>query len=77
MWPDNWDRPDQSFGKGWMESHIADASLLGKPLVLEEFGEAPQSPSTHNRFFLLEAKILSVHGLAGPLHSFLQTQSMR
>ena len=38
MWPDNWIRGDLEFGQGWMEAHIQDTTLLGKPLVLEEYG---------------------------------------
>lgn len=40
MWPDNWDRTDQAFGRAWLDAHMKDAYYLGKPVVLEEFGKA-------------------------------------
>ena len=40
MWSDNWGRTDVPFAQGWLESHMQAAKLLGKPLVLEEFGKA-------------------------------------
>lgn len=38
MWPDNWDRNDLDFGAAWINGHLAQARILGKPLLLEEFG---------------------------------------
>jgi hypothetical protein len=52
MWPDNWDRTDQAFGRTWLDAHMKDAYYLGKPVVLEEFGKAigaarlPGNPGT-------------------------------
>ncbi|EIE27742.1 glycoside hydrolase [Coccomyxa subellipsoidea C-169] len=40
MWPDNWDRTDQAFGRAWLDAHMKDAWYLGKPVVIEEFGKA-------------------------------------
>lgn len=45
MWPDNWGRTDLDFGKIWMNGHLAQARLLGRPLVLEEFGKAGSGES--------------------------------
>ena len=40
MWPDNWGRTDQTFGRAWLDAHMKDAWYLGKPVVIEEFGKA-------------------------------------
>ncbi len=40
MWPDNWGRTDQAFGRAWLDAHLKDAWYLGKPVVIEEFGKA-------------------------------------
>ncbi|CAL8463699.1 g3233 [Coccomyxa elongata] len=40
MWPDNWGRTDQAFGRAWLDAHMKDAWYLGKPVVIEEFGKA-------------------------------------
>jgi mannan endo-1,4-beta-mannosidase len=40
LWPDNWSRPDRPWGVNWVAQHAAQtAALLGKPLVVEEFGK--------------------------------------
>jgi mannan endo-1,4-beta-mannosidase len=40
LWPDNWSRgTDRPWGVAWVAAHAAQAALLGKPLVLEEFGK--------------------------------------
>lgn len=39
FWPDNWGRTDLAWGESWIDSHVAFAAALGKPLVLEEFGK--------------------------------------
>lgn len=41
LWPDNWSRGgDKPWGVSWLRAHSAQtAALLGKPLVLEEFGK--------------------------------------
>ena len=39
LWPDNWQRWDPGFGKAWIDGHVEGARLLGKPLLLEEFGK--------------------------------------
>lgn len=44
MWPDNWDRTDLDFGKAWINAHLAQSRIMGKPLVLEEFGKAVGEP---------------------------------
>ena len=39
--PDNWARTDLDFGKNWLYSHSnQSATVLKKPLVVEEFGKA-------------------------------------
>eukprot|EP00884_Botryococcus_braunii_P017464 jgi/Botrbrau1/4400/Bobra.105_2s0043.1 len=40
LWPDNWRRYGLEFGHQWVDSHEAGAKLLGKPVILEEFGKA-------------------------------------
>jgi mannan endo-1,4-beta-mannosidase len=40
MWPDNWQRPEKSYQKEWLDAHMDVAKkTLKKPLVLEEFGK--------------------------------------
>jgi len=53
-WPDNWAAPGQraetDFIPRWTRAHAADsASLLGKPLVLEEFGKIEGADSDAER----------------------------
>ena len=40
LWPDNWGRVDMDFGRAFLAAHINNTALLGKPLVMEEFGKA-------------------------------------
>lgn len=40
MWPDPWARTDLDFGKAWLNAHLAQSRIIGKPLLLEEFGKA-------------------------------------
>jgi mannan endo-1,4-beta-mannosidase len=40
MWPDNWQRTDLDFGKAWLAAHANMSSILGKPMIVEEFGKA-------------------------------------
>ena len=39
LWPDNWKRVDQDFGRIWLSNHSANGQMLNKPVVLEEFGK--------------------------------------
>ncbi|CAL5228479.1 g11621 [Coccomyxa viridis] len=39
LWPDNWKRTEESFGKIWLTTHSANGAQLQKPVVLEEFGK--------------------------------------
>jgi len=44
IWPDTWSRPEASFQKSWILEHMEEAEeILGKPLLLEEFGKAVRS----------------------------------
>ncbi|KAL4519468.1 hypothetical protein Ndes2526A_g01925 [Nannochloris sp. 'desiccata'] len=38
LWIHNWEDATESFAKRWLKQHIADAKVLGKPLLVEEFG---------------------------------------
>ncbi|GBF87865.1 mannan endo-1,4-beta-mannosidase [Raphidocelis subcapitata] len=47
-WPDNWMIPEDRQGaylKEWLDSHLAAARLMGKPLLFEEFGKSMDSDS--------------------------------
>ena len=37
-WPDNWSNTALPWILGWIEAHAAHAVILGKPLVLQEWG---------------------------------------
>ncbi|KAK9917492.1 hypothetical protein WJX75_004981 [Coccomyxa subellipsoidea] len=39
LWPDVWSRDDRPWGVRWIQAHAENAALLGKPLVIEEFGK--------------------------------------
>ena len=39
LWPDVWSRDDREWGLRWIRAHADNAALLGKPLVVEEFGK--------------------------------------
>ena len=39
LWPDNWKRTDQDFGRIWLTNHSANGAQLQKPVVLEEYGK--------------------------------------
>mmetsp|Transcript_30547 Transcript_30547/g.65411 ORF Transcript_30547/g.65411 Transcript_30547/m.65411 type:complete len:146 (-) Transcript_30547:108-545(-) len=44
IWPDTWERPEESFQRSWILTHMREAEEeLGKPLVLEEFGKSIKS----------------------------------
>lgn len=44
-WPDNWARPDLEFQEEWLKSHAeVSKNVLGKPLLLEEFGKKKLPP---------------------------------
>merc|ERR1711924_190473 len=44
IWPDTWKRPEESFQRSWILTHMREAEEeLGKPLVLEEFGKSIES----------------------------------
>ena len=73
---DNWDRTDTDFGKAWIAAHLDNTKLLGKPLVLEEFGKAAggqwpdQTPAMRDDYYrlvyaLAEQSISSSGGLKG------------
>lgn len=48
VWPDTWKRSGENFEREWTQSHLDVASrLLGKPLVVEEFGKK-LPPYQHN-----------------------------
>lgn len=51
MWPDNWGRTDTPFVQGWLEAHEQDSLLIGKPLILEEFGKSSGPFSTSGTFY--------------------------
>jgi hypothetical protein len=64
------------FGKAWIASHVDNTKLLGKPLVLEEFGKAAggqwpdQTPAMRDDYYrlvyaLAEQSISSSGGLKG------------
>lgn len=38
------ERPDLEFGRVWLREKVRNAAMLGKPLVLEEFGKAASGP---------------------------------
>ncbi|CAL5224249.1 g6902 [Coccomyxa viridis] len=40
LWPDNWARTDEYFGRKWLDTHLKDQWYMGKPVVIEEFGKA-------------------------------------
>lgn len=39
LWPDNWEIWDPEFLDSWIQQHLKDATGLGKPLLVEEFGK--------------------------------------
>lgn len=39
LWPDNWEIWDPEFLDLWIQQHVKDASAMGKPLLVEEFGK--------------------------------------
>ena len=64
------------FGKAWIASHLDNTKLLGKPLVLEEFGKAAggqwpdQTPAMRDDYYrlvyaLAEQSISTSGGLKG------------
>ena len=38
-WPDLWAKQDSTFWKNWIDQHVKDAEIIGKPLIFEEFGK--------------------------------------
>lgn len=44
LWPDVWSRDDRPWGARWIQAHAENAALLGKPLVIEEFGKFVGAP---------------------------------
>lgn len=38
LWPDNWNQLDAEFQVNWIRQHAEDASTLGKPFLLQEWG---------------------------------------
>lgn len=39
LWPDVWSQSSPPWGLRWIQAHADNAALLGKPLVIEEFGK--------------------------------------
>lgn len=50
-WMDNWGDPTESFVRLWISEHVADAKAMGKPILLQEFGNKvqPGGPSMEDR----------------------------
>ncbi|KAK9806092.1 hypothetical protein WJX72_001044 [[Myrmecia] bisecta] len=46
-WADNWQDTTETFQRGWIQVHAADAAALNKPVILEEFGKQ-SVPGTDN-----------------------------
>lgn len=60
MWPDNWGRTDQAFGRAWLNAHMKDAWYLGKPVVIEEFGKAVGASHMHDIEAALSQHIIAL-----------------
>ncbi|BDA48416.1 probable mannan endo-1,4-beta-mannosidase 1 at N-terminal half [Coccomyxa sp. Obi] len=39
LWPDVWSQSSPPWGLRWIQAHAENSALLGKPLVIEEFGK--------------------------------------
>ncbi|EFN56781.1 hypothetical protein CHLNCDRAFT_13786, partial [Chlorella variabilis] len=39
IWPDNWNITEQAFLQRWIDTHMAAARDMNKPLIIEEFGK--------------------------------------
>jgi hypothetical protein len=59
LWPDVWSRDDRPWGVRWIQAHAENAALLGKPLVIEEFGKFVGAPPLQpSLVFLVHAESL-------------------
>jgi len=90
IWPDTWSRPEDSFQKSWILEHAKEAQqVLGKPLVLEEFGKSIEGSSSFEEGVkrrddvfrsaqgLVEEAALAGNGLAGSLFWNWETDLIR
>ncbi|GMH39935.1 hypothetical protein BSKO_07839 [Bryopsis sp. KO-2023] len=54
-WIDNWGDPTEAFQRLWIREHVADASVMKRPVLLEEFGNQVQQGGPtmehRNKFF--------------------------
>ena len=51
-WPDNWSNTGLQWAIDWIQAHAAHAMILGKPLILQEWGvhlgQSPPQPQHHS-----------------------------
>ena len=53
LWPDNWKRTDQDFGRIWLTNHSANGAQLQKPVVLEEYGKVGADCNSQNLVYAI------------------------
>lgn len=52
-WVDNWETVSEDFQRSWIRDHVEDGRVLGKPVLLQEFGKINTDGSmvARNRYF--------------------------